>query len=325
VVQVGKWRRKVTIPNVVACQDNVLTDPNLSRLPRNRGEGDMPRIAVTTGTCDSLGCLLPKVGVDSAELGIAGENKAVTFFRGANVPPTGMLASSLGPLNGTEATTLWRSESELKKYDLTLFSCECSEQLMNKGPEAYDAVTKYLAQGGRVFGSDFMYVWYRYATDPVMMNALDIRGGAPPGRNPLVIDTSFPKGKALADWMKFVDPMITYGEITAQSVFDNFKTAMMPTAQVWASSPASGGMPTETHPRIITINTPASAPQDKQCGRAVHLDAHISTSRDFSSSSMAPFPAPCGTTLNKGEEALAFLFFDLAACIQNDAEPIVIP
>ena len=37
------------------------------------------------------------------------------------------------------------------------------------------------------------------------------------------------------------------------------------------------------------------------------------------------FPAPCGTTLNKGEEALAFLFFDLAACIQNDAEPIVIP
>jgi hypothetical protein len=105
---------------------------------------------------------------------------------------------------------LWRSESELRKYDLTLFSCECSEQLLNKGPDAYDAVTKYLAEGGRVFGSDFMYVWYRNATDPSLANALNIRGGAPPGRNPMVIDTSFPKpnGKALADWMKFVDPTV---------------------------------------------------------------------------------------------------------------------
>ena len=39
----------------------------------------------------------------------------------------------------------------------------------------------------------------------------------------------------------------------------------------------------------------------------------------------AVFPVNCGTSLSKGEEALAFLFFDLAACIQDDTRPVVPP
>src|SRR6266536_1161943 len=80
VVQVGKWRRQTTVPEVVACQANKLTNPDQTRLPRNRKEGDMPRIAITTGDCDNLVCLIPKLGIDPAEWGIAGEDKAVTFY-----------------------------------------------------------------------------------------------------------------------------------------------------------------------------------------------------------------------------------------------------
>ena len=64
VVQLGKWRRETTISTVLACQDNPLTDPNLTRLPKNQGEGSMPHIALTTGGCDSLGCMLPKESID---------------------------------------------------------------------------------------------------------------------------------------------------------------------------------------------------------------------------------------------------------------------
>jgi hypothetical protein len=52
-ITIGKWRRKVTIPNVVACQDNPL-DNTITSLPKNKTEGDIPRIAVTTGSCDAL-------------------------------------------------------------------------------------------------------------------------------------------------------------------------------------------------------------------------------------------------------------------------------
>jgi hypothetical protein len=335
VFQVGKWRRRVVVPNVVACQENAVTDPNLTRLPRNRQEGDLPRIAITAGGCDMLGCLPVKIGVDTAELGVAGDDKPVTFYKGAsNIPPglppgITLIAPELGPPNMTPAETLWRSESELGKHDLTLLSCECDEYLANKGAAAYQAMARYLARGGRIFGTDYMYVWYRDSPDSALRGTLGIQGGAPPGDSPMVIDTSFPKGKALADWMKFLDRSLTYGQIPSDVVFSNLNSAMPATTQVWATSTKPGS--TIPGPRIVSVNTPAGAPGDQQCGRAIHLDAHISPAPGFrgvvgdAGMQGFKFPQDCGTTLNKGEEALAFLFFDLAACVQKDTMPVVPP
>ncbi|HEY2901907.1 MAG TPA: hypothetical protein VGL59_15090 [Polyangia bacterium] len=336
VFQVGKWRRKVILPNVVACQENAITDPNLTRLPRNRQEGDMPKIAITTGSCDMLGCLPSKIGVDTAEFGVAGDDKPVTYYQGAkNIPPgipagVTLIVPELGPPDMTPAETLWRNDSELGKYDLTLLSCECDEYTSNKGAAAYAAMASYLARGGRIFGTDYMYVWYRYSADSALAATLDISGGARQANSPMVIDTSFPKGKALADWMKFLDPGLTYGQITSDTVFSNLNSAMPATTQVWATSTSPGS--TTLGPRIVSVNTPVNVPSDQQCGRAVHLDAHISPAPALRATVGADagmpgfkFPQDCGTTLNKGEEALAFLFFDLAACVQKDTMPVVPP
>lgn len=230
----------------------------------------------------------------------------------------------------TPASAFWRSEAELSKYDITLLSCECAEELDGKGPQAYDAMTKYLAKGGRIFGTDFMYVWYQHSTDPNLSGAMSIltkglSGGADIGRSPMRIDTSFPKGKALADWMMVVDPSVTYGEIEADAVYDNINGVMTPTAQTWASSATMGEPVTAADPRILTINTPAGAAADQQCGRAVHLDTHILQPMRVNEFDTTPFPDSCGTTLNKGEQALAFFFFDLASCIQDDSKPIIPP
>src|SRR5207248_795709 len=40
IVQIGKWRRQTKLPEVKACQENKITDPELTRLPKNQLEGN---------------------------------------------------------------------------------------------------------------------------------------------------------------------------------------------------------------------------------------------------------------------------------------------
>ena len=316
VIQVGKWRRLVTIPEIKACEENKLTDPDQTRLPKSRAEGDMPRIAVTTGDCDNLVCLMPKIGIDLGEWGIEGEDKAVTFYRGGTVD-TGLAQYPVSIARKmTAASNLWGNLGELEKHDMSVFSCECKETQENKGPAAYKAITDYLAKGGRIFGTDYQYVWHKYSPDVSWSNLSSIPGGAPIGSNPLAIDTSFPKGKALADWFKFIEPTSTYGKVDCAVVLDNFSAVSQPAGQVWARSP--GHDPAIVHPRILTVNTPAGLPADQQCGKAVHIDAHITGRPE---QTRWAFPDDCGPQLTGGEKALAFFFFDLASCIQEDTLP----
>jgi hypothetical protein len=312
VIQLGKWRRQVTIPRVEACVDTKLTDPNLTRLPKKQSEGDMPKIAVTVGGCDRLSCMLPKVGIDASEFGVDGSSKAVHFYK----PSSGFLLD--GPAGMKDARVLWDNPAKLKQYDIAIFSCECSEQPSTKGTASYAAVNEYLNSGGRIFTTDFQYLWYKQSPDANMRAVSPIPGGAPTGGNPVNINTTFPKGKALADWLSYVDKSVTYGKVTCDYVFNNFSPADPSKSQTWGSSSGgSGGAGGGNNPRFLTVNTPVGKPVESQCGKAVHLDAHINGSDTIDAS----FPAGCTSAIKQGEEAFAFFFFDLASCIQKDGDP----
>ncbi len=341
VVQLGKWRRSTTIPSVAQCTETKLTDPNLTRLPKNQKEGNMPHIALTTGTCDQVGCMLPKLGIDTNEFGFEsdGFNKAINVFAGDD---NGAFPATSGI---TPADDLWGNLKVLHNYDVAILSCECSEALDSKGntytAHEFDEVRKYLDSGGRIFTTDFQYTWYKYSTDPNMGGGNpsgpaagigQIPGGAPDGFDPITLDTSFPKGKALADWLAFVFANAldagSYGQVSADFVFANVNSLVASKSQTWASSAA--GLIGLAGPRVFTVNTPVGLPVDQQCGKGVHLDAHINdpssvtvgASNDIvGCNGSICYPQTCIDPLKEDEAMFAFFFFDLSSCIQNDAQP----
>ncbi len=307
VIQIGKWRRQVKLPEVKSCQENAITDPELTRLPKNQSEGNMPHIALTTGGCDSLGCMLPKVGIDPSEFGTEsdGPSKAIHIYKGSG---------GGGPNSAPEAgTALWNDSKKMMQYDMLILSCECSEALESKGGSNHAAhfgeMTDYLTAGGRIFTTDFMYTWYKYSPNGDLSTIGDIPGGAPIGGDPMSIDTTFAKGKALGDWLQAVG--VSPSNVSADAIYSNIHSLDPARTQTWANSPNPQG------PRVFTVNLPIGLPVEQQCGRGVHIDAHVNNTDTVGES----YPSGCNTALKPSENMLAFFFFDLASCLSDDKQP----
>ncbi|HEX5100633.1 MAG TPA: carboxypeptidase-like regulatory domain-containing protein, partial [Polyangiaceae bacterium] len=136
VIQVGKWRRVVTIANVPSCTATALP-ADQTRLPRNRMEGSIPKIAAVTGGSDALECLLRRIGIDESEFGIDGSAARVHLYAGGNPTKNDSLGTSQ-LANGTvfpgAYTTLYSSVPKMLGYDITVLSCEGSQLEDEKAP-----------------------------------------------------------------------------------------------------------------------------------------------------------------------------------------------
>ena len=318
VLQVGKWRRQVVIPHVAKCVDTPLTDPQLTRLPAKRSEGDMPHIAVTTGGYDSMACLLPKMGIDPSEFGVEADlaTKRVIFFQGepGQSPRWGAM---------TSAETFWNDPVKLKKFDVTILSCEGSEHLENKQDPARASMDAYLKAGGRALGTDFMYTWFRLGPPPLPTTAVSWYGGAPFDNSQTYdVDTTFPKGKALGEWLTVVGASPSPGKLPLPVAFSNLSKANMSISQRWVSGGSDqNGQPTD---KVFTFNTPIGAAPDAQCGKAVFLDAHVGITSAQGDIVDSTYPAGCNDSsgkpaeLNPAEKAFVFFLMDLSSCIQPD-------
>lgn len=328
VIQLGRWRRQITIAGskVTQCADAKL-DAAETRLPRNKSEGDIPQIAITTGGADSLECFLRKIGIEDTEFTPGSGAGRVHLYQGSTTDTVDPAATMAG---ATNAQSLWDSDAELKKHDIVILSCEGDEINATKSQLARDNIKNYLDAGGRVFASHYHYTWFKNSAgagpgNPLAVTASWLNGNdAVPANQTVTIDQTVQKGKDFAHWMDTVQGTTAPG--SGLVAMTELKTSVQ-------SVPGAGQPPemsrrwlysTQENDRtkFFSFNAPLGTPPEMQCGRAVHTDIHVSAGDE----SKGTFPANCKTTtLAPQEKALVFLLMDLAACIQDDSKAPVPP
>jgi hypothetical protein len=306
VVQVGRWRRLTTVPAITSCIDNPITDPQVTRLPRSHLEGDMPQIAIASGSADPFECLLRKIGIADSEWSNGNGAGKMHFYKENGLDFAG---------GATPSTALWSDVQTLMKYDLVILPCEAGPNTKQPGPLAN--LVEYLNAGGRVFTTHYSYVWLTYPGSP-----FNVVGAWNPDQTYLdsvtgTVDASFPKGMAFSTWLQNVGATTTPGQLDITDGRHDIDSVNPIHGQRWISLPSPQAM---LH---MTFNTPIDAPLDPDgnpmyCGKVVYSDFHVAASEaDF----LNPFPTSCmAGDLTGQEKALAFMLFDLSACVQKDNE-----
>jgi hypothetical protein len=309
VVQIGRWRRKVMVPAVTQCSSSPVA-AELTRLPRTKAEGEIPKIAITTGGADSLECFVRKLGIETEMTNPKGGGR-VHLYQGKHTGEDGAKIDGSTPAGNT----LWDDAAKLKTYDMVILSCEGSENNDTKSAAARSNMKSYLDAGGRLFASHYHYTWFKNGPAPLTTTAKWGNGSGSDGTRDVNVDTSFAKGQAFADWLGAV------GATKAPGVVEmtDLKTSV-------SSVPGSGASPDTSRgwlyagsaPKFYSFNTPIGTAADQQCGRGVLTDIHVSSG----DASGGTFPGNCTTKgFTPQEKALLFLMFDLASCIQDDNKP----
>jgi hypothetical protein len=307
VVQVGRWRREVTVSTVAACADTAVA-ADMTRLPRNQGEGHLPKIALTTGGVDALECLLRKIGISDSEFTPESGSGRVNFFAG--IDGTNKFNATLGGANFTPVTPWWDDAANLRKYDMILHSCDGQENPNNKSTAARAALQQYADVGGRVFASHWHNYWFEEGPAPWPTIANFDHQPDLPIPFTATIDTSFMRGAELAQWLVNVGGSTTLGQLVIRGAQHTINT--VGTGRQWIYS---------TNPRSVQYLDATTPIQGVACGRVVLSDIHVSTggasaTEDDSSPDLA-YPDGCRTMdLSPQEKTLEFMIFDLSSCIE---------
>jgi hypothetical protein len=320
VLQLGKWRKQLVIPEVTACEDNPMNDRSVMRLPARHSEGDMPQMAIATGACDPFECLLLKIGIDPSEFTDAGGPGHVHVFQGTG----GANLSASTP----SAASLWASPS-LTTYDLVINACECDEEPDEKPQSSIDNLVAYANGGGRLFNTHYQYYWL----DPTKITSQAVQSENPQWQGTAqftaeqsgvatitgYVDTSFPKGSALAQWLKVTGGSEEIGEFPIDDARYNVHATNTPSSRwVYNTNTGETGIPGGAVMHY-TFNTPVGAPPSSQCGRVLYSDFHVEPGNGAPGG--ATFPQECAAApMSPQELALEFMFFDLSACIQPDTQ-----
>jgi hypothetical protein len=312
VIQAGKWRRQFS--ETVAA--GPLTGLAL-HMPSTHLQGDIPKIAIATGSVDALECVFLSMGIDPSEFtddnGTTGGR--IHLYKGDFSPVAEINASTPSEtvLMGTPTDS-----SLLYSYDMVMFPCQGGAHA--QPTTELTNLFNYANAGGRVFTTHYSFDRldpnspYDSLFPPVANWDTD-QAYPTPDPGIATVNTSFIDGATLAQWLHDVGASTTYGQVTLNTLRHDFNGVIPPT-QTWLTlNDTAAGNPVMQ----FTFNTPVGAPAASQCGRVLYNEYHV-----FSASSGGKlFPAECPTTtsITAQMEMLEFGTYDLSTFVT----PVVVP
>ncbi len=321
VIQAGKWRRQ--FPETVAAVP--LTGLTL-HMPSDHTQGDIPKIAIATGSVDALECVLLHMGIAQTEFsddnGDPNHVLPIHLYKGMGTAGNGSAGADINASSPNQST-LMSTAATMNNYDVMMFPCQGNAYVQSATAE--QNLLNYANAGGRVFATHYSFVWLDPATPydslfPPVVNWAVNQADPTPDPGVAMVNTGFTDGATLAQWLQNAGSLYqnTPGQIQISTLRHDFNGVIAPT-QSWLTlnNPVAGNPVMQ-----FTFNTPVAAPAANQCGRVLYNEYHVFA---VGSSTGQVFPAECAATIPASAQAqvnmLEYALFDLSSFVT----PVVVP
>jgi hypothetical protein len=336
VIQAGRWRRQLIVTTVTACVNTVISSSTLvggatSRFPRTQLEGDIPKMALASGSADALECTLRKMGVADSEFtdytlnasGAAHPGR-VSLFEGAGGTSNSKSGAKAGATVHTEQTLVGSSSSTfggslLGSYNILLLPCQGDSTDYTTADGRSNVIT-FTSEGGRLF-STHLSKYYIDQNSPID-GAANWASESNPANGTATVQTGFTSGSTLAQWLQDIGSTETLGQV-AISTLRLDQTGVNAPTQSWLTLNVADG---EVSVPVMQFSfyTPVGASTADQYGRVMFNEYHVDNT---TTSDSVTFPDECTGTMALGqamdaqEHMLEYSLFDL----MNFSVPVIVP
>ena len=297
VIVSGRWRRQLVVPGTVACASTVLPS-SFASMPQNQSQGDIPKIAIATGSVDQVECVLRKVGIDNAEFTNPNGSGRINLYSGSGSP-----GARIDPTTPSE-TVLMGNAAILNSYDVLMLPCEGSTYPNAKTATQYANLIQFANAGGRVYSSHFSYQWmYQNGAFAGVANWTGSSSTLPDGI--ATVDVSFAEGQTLAQWLQLVGASTIQGQIAISTIKHDFNGVIAPT-QSWLTLNDTAAK----NPVMQFVFDAPVGVTTNQCGRVLFNEYHVEN--PTVSPANKAFPTECSAAaMTPQEKLLEYSLFEL--------------
>jgi hypothetical protein len=275
-------------------------------MPSDHTQGDIPKIAIATGSVDQVECVLRKMGISDSEFTDPAGTGRINLYTG-----TASSGSAIDSSTPTQAS-LMENAATLNSYDVLMLPCQGTP---NGNVVAGALGTTELANfinfadmGGRVYSSHYSYTWM-YQNPPFDGVVNWSVGQGSPNDGPATVNTSFTGGQTLQTWLQNLTPPILPGQMELNTLRVDTNGVIAPTQSWLTLNSGLAGNPNPVMQFVFDTPIATSGQTLNQCGRVLFNEYHV---ENGSSSASRLFPTECTTgAMNPQEKLLEYMLFEL--------------